>query len=223
MLDNFVRGRRENLRLRLQTGNVRLVEGDIRDRPLVRSLMAGIDLVFHQAAIRITQCADGAAARPRGPRRRHLRGHRGRGRRRGPQGRRSLVSLRLRPGGGLPDPGTPAPLRQRHPLRRGEDLQRRPAPQLSCDARAGLRHAALLQRVRAADGYPRPLHRGPDPLDGTDRSRTAAADPRRRQADDGLRVHRGHRPREPAGRHQRRHRRGLQHRQRRGDKSDRAG
>jgi UDP-glucose 4-epimerase len=35
-----------------------VVEGDIRDRELVARLMRGIDLVFHQAAIRITQCAE---------------------------------------------------------------------------------------------------------------------------------------------------------------------
>ena len=40
-------------------------------------------------------------------------------------------------------------------------------------------------------------------------------------ADDGLRLHRGHRPRQPAGRIQRRHRRGLQHRQRYRDQPDR--
>ncbi|HEY2400951.1 MAG TPA: NAD-dependent epimerase/dehydratase family protein [Steroidobacteraceae bacterium] len=57
VLDNLVRGSRENLRPALASGNVRLVEGDIRDRQLVRSLMTGTDLVFHQAAIRITQCA----------------------------------------------------------------------------------------------------------------------------------------------------------------------
>jgi UDP-glucose 4-epimerase len=57
VLDNLVRGRRENLAQALASGRVRLVEGDIRDRGLVTSLMAGIDLVFHQAAIRITQCA----------------------------------------------------------------------------------------------------------------------------------------------------------------------
>jgi UDP-glucose 4-epimerase len=57
VLDNFVRGRRENLAGALASGNIRLVEGDIRDRALVTSLMSGIDLVFHQAAIRITQCA----------------------------------------------------------------------------------------------------------------------------------------------------------------------
>jgi UDP-glucose 4-epimerase len=57
VLDNFVRGRRENLARALESGKVRVVEGDIRDRGLVTSLMAGTDLVFHQAAIRITQCA----------------------------------------------------------------------------------------------------------------------------------------------------------------------
>jgi UDP-glucose 4-epimerase len=58
VLDNFVRGRRENLRSALGTGAVRIVEGDIRDRSLLKSLMPGVDLVFHQAAIRITQCAE---------------------------------------------------------------------------------------------------------------------------------------------------------------------
>jgi UDP-glucose 4-epimerase len=58
VLDNFVRGRRENLAWALANGNVRLVEGDIRDRALVRDLTADIDLVFHLAAIRITQCVE---------------------------------------------------------------------------------------------------------------------------------------------------------------------
>jgi UDP-glucose 4-epimerase len=58
VLDNFVRGRQENLADALGSGKVRIVEGDIRDRGLVGTLMAGIDLVFHQAAIRITQCAE---------------------------------------------------------------------------------------------------------------------------------------------------------------------
>jgi UDP-glucose 4-epimerase len=57
VLDNLVRGRPENLALARESGLVRVVSGDIRDRDLVRSLMAGIDVVFHQAAIRITQCA----------------------------------------------------------------------------------------------------------------------------------------------------------------------
>ena len=58
VIDDFVRGRRENLTWALEHGNVRIVEGDICDAPLVRELTQGIDVVYHQAAIRITQCAD---------------------------------------------------------------------------------------------------------------------------------------------------------------------
>jgi UDP-glucose 4-epimerase len=58
VLDNLVRGRRANLDDALADGRVALVEGDIRDRDLVHDLTHGKDLVFHQAAIRITQCAE---------------------------------------------------------------------------------------------------------------------------------------------------------------------
>jgi nucleoside-diphosphate-sugar epimerase len=58
VLDNFVRGRRENLAVAQETGKITIVEGDIRDRALLESVTAGIDVVFHQAAIRITQCAE---------------------------------------------------------------------------------------------------------------------------------------------------------------------
>ncbi len=58
VLDNFVRGRRENLEWALANGPVRLVEGDICDRELVAELTRGVDVVFHQAALRITQCAE---------------------------------------------------------------------------------------------------------------------------------------------------------------------
>jgi len=58
VLDNLVRGRRANLDSALATGRVTLVEGDIRDARLVDDLTAGKDVVFHQAAIRITQCAE---------------------------------------------------------------------------------------------------------------------------------------------------------------------
>src|ERR687886_1365665 len=58
VLDNFVRGRRENLAWAETNGHVTLVAGDIRDRALVRRVMDGIDTVFHLAAIRITQCAE---------------------------------------------------------------------------------------------------------------------------------------------------------------------
>ncbi|WP_309113434.1 NAD-dependent epimerase/dehydratase family protein [Saccharothrix sp.] len=58
VLDNLVRGRLENLAGPLQAGAVKFVEGDLRDTDTVRSTMDGVDLVFHQAAIRITQCAE---------------------------------------------------------------------------------------------------------------------------------------------------------------------
>jgi UDP-glucose 4-epimerase len=58
VIDNFVRGRRENLAWAIANGPVRIVEGDIRDRDLVSDLTRDIDVVFHEAAIRITQCAE---------------------------------------------------------------------------------------------------------------------------------------------------------------------
>lgn len=58
VLDNFVRGRRENLEWACANGNVAVVDGDVGDRGLVAELSAGIDVLFHQAAIRITQCAE---------------------------------------------------------------------------------------------------------------------------------------------------------------------
>jgi UDP-glucose 4-epimerase len=58
VLDNFVRGRRENLASASAHGRVTVVEGDLLDRRLVTEIMNGIDVVFHQAAIRITQCAE---------------------------------------------------------------------------------------------------------------------------------------------------------------------
>jgi UDP-glucose 4-epimerase len=57
VLDNLVRGRTANLESAFASGTVRLVEGDIRDRSLVTQLMQDTDLVFHLAALRITQCA----------------------------------------------------------------------------------------------------------------------------------------------------------------------
>jgi UDP-glucose 4-epimerase len=58
VLDNLVRGREANLRDVLDSPRVSLVVGDIRDVDLVHDVTVGCDLVFHQAAIRITQCAE---------------------------------------------------------------------------------------------------------------------------------------------------------------------
>ena len=56
--DNFVRGRRENLAWAMANGSVTVGEGDIRDRESLKAAMSGADLVFHLAAIRITQCSE---------------------------------------------------------------------------------------------------------------------------------------------------------------------
>ena len=58
ILDNFTRGRRENIASAMAKGRLRVVEGDIRDRDVLREVMQGVDLLFHQAAIRITHCAE---------------------------------------------------------------------------------------------------------------------------------------------------------------------
>ena len=58
VLDSLVRGRRENLADALASGRVDLVAGDLRDRDLVHDVTRDQDVVFHEAAIRITQCAE---------------------------------------------------------------------------------------------------------------------------------------------------------------------
>ncbi|MDN5934215.1 MAG: NAD-dependent epimerase/dehydratase family protein, partial [Pseudonocardia sp.] len=60
VLDNFARGRMENLAdaERVADGRLRVVTGDINDPRLVHELTAGVDVVFHLAALRITQCAE---------------------------------------------------------------------------------------------------------------------------------------------------------------------
>ena len=50
-LDNFSTGRRENLLSALKNPNFTLQEGDIRDSALCRELCAGVDYVFHEAAL----------------------------------------------------------------------------------------------------------------------------------------------------------------------------
>lgn len=56
-LDNMVRGRPDNLEHVFSRGPVHLVQGDIRDSRLMATLVKSADIVFHQAALRITHCA----------------------------------------------------------------------------------------------------------------------------------------------------------------------
>lgn len=58
VIDNFVRGNWGNLSWARDRGGVTVTDGDIRDAALVDGLVAGVDFVFHQAALRITRCAE---------------------------------------------------------------------------------------------------------------------------------------------------------------------
>src|SRR5215468_2863106 len=57
VFDNLVRGADSNLAWAMANGPVELVVGDIRDEAAVAAAMCGVDYLFHQAALRITQCA----------------------------------------------------------------------------------------------------------------------------------------------------------------------
>jgi len=56
VLDNFVRGTRDNLRQATQDKRVRVVEGSITDVDLLRHLMKDVDYVFHLAALWLYEC-----------------------------------------------------------------------------------------------------------------------------------------------------------------------
>ena len=59
VLDNLVRGRHANLAAATaRRDDIVFIEGDVRDRETVNDAVAGCDYVFHQAAIRITLCAE---------------------------------------------------------------------------------------------------------------------------------------------------------------------
>jgi UDP-glucose 4-epimerase len=58
VLDNLVRGRHANLAAAKSRRDLKFINGDVRDRETVSKAVAGCDYVFHQAAIRITLCAE---------------------------------------------------------------------------------------------------------------------------------------------------------------------
>ncbi|HEX8075290.1 MAG TPA: NAD-dependent epimerase/dehydratase family protein [Thermoleophilaceae bacterium] len=57
VVDNFVRGRPENLAGAMERGSVTLLEADIRERRAVECALEHADVVFHLAALRIPACA----------------------------------------------------------------------------------------------------------------------------------------------------------------------
>jgi len=58
VLDNFVRGTWNNLADARSWQGLKVFEGDIRDAALVDEVTAGADYIFHEAALRITRCAE---------------------------------------------------------------------------------------------------------------------------------------------------------------------
>src|SRR6202521_7991 len=58
VIDDFTRGRSENLRSVAGSPALEVITGDICDAALIDRASAGTDFVFHQAALRITQCAE---------------------------------------------------------------------------------------------------------------------------------------------------------------------
>lgn len=58
ILDNFVRGSRRNLETAAADPRVRVVEGSVMDRDLLRELMHGADHAFHFAALWLFECVE---------------------------------------------------------------------------------------------------------------------------------------------------------------------
>ncbi len=178
VLDNLVRGRRENLaEAKAVAGDrLRLVEGDIFDAGLVTELTAGRDLVFHLAALRITQCAE----QPRLALESLVDGTFNVIEAAAAAGVRKVIASSSASVYGLAEsfPTT----ERHHPYNNdtfygaakafNEGMLR----SFHAMSGPGLRGAALLQRLRPPDGRPRRLHRGTDPLDGAHRPGQAAAD-----------------------------------------------
>ena len=76
-----------------------------------RELTRGMDVVFHQAALRITQCAEEPRLGARGDGRWHIQRDRGSARRGRSQGRGRVLGVRLRPRRNVPHRRAPPPLR----------------------------------------------------------------------------------------------------------------
>jgi len=63
LIDDFIRGSRENVANAMKSGKIKLIEGDIRNQALLDELFENVDYCFHMAAFRINQCvADPRAA-----------------------------------------------------------------------------------------------------------------------------------------------------------------
>ena len=57
ILDDLSRGQLQNLEFAKRRGKIEFIRGDIRNRRTVVRALKGVDTVFHEAGLRITQCA----------------------------------------------------------------------------------------------------------------------------------------------------------------------
>lgn len=58
VMDNFVRGSQRNLERARTRGGLVVLNQDIRNAAAVDDAVCGVDFIFHQAALRITRCAE---------------------------------------------------------------------------------------------------------------------------------------------------------------------
>ena len=58
VVDNFVRGGEGNLAWAMKNGRVSLEAADIRDKSIWPNLLSGVEIVYHQAALRVTRCEE---------------------------------------------------------------------------------------------------------------------------------------------------------------------
>ena len=56
VFDNFSRGEKKNLKSALESGKVKIVEGDIKNPSQLREAMERVDYVFHEAALWLLEC-----------------------------------------------------------------------------------------------------------------------------------------------------------------------
>jgi UDP-glucose 4-epimerase len=162
-------------RTRSVTTPVCLVEGDIRDVGLVRELSTGKDLVFHLAAIRITQCAE----EPRLANEVLVDGTFNVLEAAAAAGVKKVVASSSASVYGLAEqfPTT----ERHHPYNNDTFYGAAKAFNEGCCA-ASTRcpgwttWRCATSTCTAPDGHPRPVHRGADPVDGAHRGRHAAAD-----------------------------------------------
>jgi len=58
VFDNFIRGKKENLKEAMKSGRVEIFENDIRDTEALNEAMKGVDYCFHEAALWLLNCEE---------------------------------------------------------------------------------------------------------------------------------------------------------------------